>query len=57
MRQAYREQKQVILTTLEKMLESKIDMFTTVIIGKNSPRNSAHWMITPKGYSVLSKLN
>ena len=47
---AYREDEQVILTTLEKMLEQPIDMLTTVIIGNTTTRNHAEWMITPRGY-------
>jgi cobalt-precorrin 5A hydrolase / precorrin-3B C17-methyltransferase len=47
---AYRDDEQVILTTLEKMLEQPIDMLTTVIIGNTTTRNHADWMITPRGY-------
>ena len=53
-RQAYREEEEAILTTLDKMLESPIDMFTTVIIGNNSTRNYADWMITPRGYFKIA---
>ena len=51
-RQAYRQEEAVILTTLAKMLESPIDMLTTVVIGNNSTVNYAGWMITPRGYPV-----
>ena len=47
---AYREDEQVILTTLDKMLEYPIDMLTTVIIGNTTTHNYADWMITPRGY-------
>jgi cobalt-precorrin 5A hydrolase / precorrin-3B C17-methyltransferase len=47
---AYRDNEQVILTTIEKMLEQPIDMLTTVIIGNTTTRNHAEWMITPRGY-------
>ena len=47
---AYREDEQVILTTLDKMLDQSIDMLTTVIIGNTTTRNHANWMITPRGY-------
>ncbi|MGL5832918.1 MAG: precorrin-3B C(17)-methyltransferase, partial [Waterburya sp.] len=47
---AYRDDEQVILTTIEKMLEQPIDMLTTVIIGNSTTRNYAEWMITPRGY-------
>lgn len=51
---AYREDEQVILTTLEKMLEHPIDMLTTIIIGNTTTRNHAEWMITPRGYLGFS---
>ena len=51
-RQAYREEEAVVLTTLAKMLKSPIDMLTTVVIGNNSTLNYAGWMITPRGYPV-----
>jgi cobalt-precorrin 5A hydrolase / precorrin-3B C17-methyltransferase len=47
---AYREDEQVIITTLSQMLEHPIDMLTTVIIGNTTTRNYADWMITPRGY-------
>jgi cobalt-precorrin 5A hydrolase / precorrin-3B C17-methyltransferase len=47
---AYRDDEQVTLTTVEKMLEQPIDMLTTVIIGNTTTRNHAEWMITPRGY-------
>jgi cobalt-precorrin 5A hydrolase / precorrin-3B C17-methyltransferase len=47
---AYRDDEQVILTTVEKMLEQPINMLTTVIIGNSTTRNYADWMITPRGY-------
>ncbi len=47
---AYRQDEQVILTTLDKMLDQPIDMLTTVIIGNTTTRNHANWMITPRGY-------
>ncbi|WP_013324368.1 precorrin-3B C(17)-methyltransferase [Gloeothece verrucosa] len=47
---AYREQEQITLTTLEKMLDFPIDMLTTVIIGNCSTRQYANWLITPRGY-------
>ncbi|MFW6359034.1 MAG: precorrin-3B C(17)-methyltransferase [Chroococcales cyanobacterium] len=46
---AYRDDEET-LTTLEKMLESPIDMLTTVIIGNSSTRNYSDWIITPRGY-------
>jgi cobalt-precorrin 5A hydrolase / precorrin-3B C17-methyltransferase len=54
-RQVYREEEEIVVTTLEKMLESPIDMLTTVIIGNNSTRNHANWIITPRGYSAIAQ--
>jgi cobalt-precorrin 5A hydrolase / precorrin-3B C17-methyltransferase len=51
-RQVDREEEEIVVTTLEKMLENPIDMLTTVIIGNNSTRNHANWIITPRGYSA-----
>ncbi len=52
---AYRDDEQVILTTLAEMLEQPIDMLTTVIIGNTTTRNHAEWMITPRGYLGFSQ--
>lgn len=49
-RSAYRQDEQIILTTLDKMLEFPIDMMTTIIIGNCSTREYANWLITPRGY-------
>ncbi len=49
-RSAYRQDEQITLTNLEKMLQIPIDMLTTVLIGNSSTRNYANWMITPRGY-------
>ncbi|HEY9658636.1 MAG TPA: precorrin-3B C(17)-methyltransferase, partial [Allocoleopsis sp.] len=47
---AYRPDEQITLTNLAQMLDSPIDMLTTVIIGNSSTRTYADWMITPRGY-------
>ncbi len=47
---AYRENEQIRVTTLEKMLDFPIDMLTTVIIGNRSTKNYQNWIITPRGY-------
>ena len=52
---AYRDNEQITITTLDKMLDHPIDMLTTVIIGNNSTRNHADWMITPRGYLDKNK--
>jgi cobalt-precorrin 5A hydrolase/precorrin-3B C17-methyltransferase len=35
---------------LGKLLETPIDMLTTVLIGNQSTRTHGDWMITPRGY-------
>lgn len=49
-RSAYRTDEQITLTTLTDLLTSPIDMLTTVLIGNQSTRTYADWMITPRGY-------
>lgn len=45
-----REGENSILTTLENMLDHKIDMFSTVIVGNSKTYISNNKMITPRGY-------
>jgi cobalt-precorrin 5A hydrolase/precorrin-3B C17-methyltransferase len=49
-RSAYREDEQITLTTLDKLLDTSVDMLTTVLIGNQSTRTHGDWMITPRGY-------
>ncbi len=49
-RSVYRDEEQITITTLEKMLDTAIDMLTTVIIGNSNTCNYQDWMITPRGY-------
>jgi cobalt-precorrin 5A hydrolase/precorrin-3B C17-methyltransferase len=49
-RSAYRQDEQMTLTTLEKLLDAPIDMLTIVLIGNQSTRTQGDWMITPRGY-------
>ncbi len=49
-RSVYRQDEEVTITTLGKMLETKIDMLTTVIIGNSNTCEHSNWMITPRGY-------
>lgn len=51
-RSAYREDEEITLTTLDKLLETPVDMLTTVLIGNQSTRTHANWMITPRGYAT-----
>ena len=46
----YRQEEKIFLTTLEKMLESPIDMLTTILIGNSTTFLHENWMITPRGY-------
>ncbi len=50
-RSAYREDEEITLTSLEKMLDFTIDMLTTVIIGNSSTYRHNNWIITPRGYN------
>ncbi|KZE77575.1 cobalt-precorrin-3B C(17)-methyltransferase [Paenibacillus elgii] len=47
---AYRERQDVVITTLDKMLEHDIGMLTTVIIGNSTTVVYDGLMITPRGY-------
>lgn len=49
-RSAYRPDEQITLTTLGKLLDTPVDMLTTVLIGNQSTRTHRSWMITPRGY-------
>jgi cobalt-precorrin 5A hydrolase/precorrin-3B C17-methyltransferase len=47
-RSAYRPDEQIILTTLEHMLEFPIDMLTAVIITSSNTYRHGEWLITPR---------
>jgi precorrin-3B C17-methyltransferase len=47
---AMREHESVIVTDLENMQDSDIDMQTTVIIGNSKTFVWNHLMVTPRGY-------
>lgn len=49
-RSAYRQDEQITITTLDKMLDVPIDMLTIIIIGNSSTRHRHNWLITPRGY-------
>ena len=49
-RSAYRPDEQITLTTLDKLLDTSVDMLTTVLIGNQTTRTHNNWMITPRGY-------
>ncbi|OCL26133.1 precorrin-3B C(17)-methyltransferase [Orenia metallireducens] len=51
-RKAKRGDEELIITTLVEMLEHKIDMVTTVIIGNSQTFKQDNLMVTPRGYEV-----
>ena len=51
-RNAGRENEETIITDLSKMLEEKIDMLTTVIIGNSETYVTGDRIITPRGYNL-----
>jgi precorrin-3B C17-methyltransferase len=51
-RNAYRPQQSVQLTTVSAMLEAQVDMLTTVIVGNSQTRDWQSRMVTPRGYAV-----
>lgn len=55
---AYRESQQVVMTTLDRMLDHKdmLGMITTVIVGNSSTYNYKGMMINPRGYTSKYEL-
>jgi precorrin-3B C17-methyltransferase len=55
---AYRETQQVVITTLDRMLEHQdmLGMITTVIVGNSSTYNYKGMMINPRGYTSKYEL-
>ncbi len=49
-RAAYRENEEITLTSLDKLLEVSVDMLTVILIGNQSTGTYNNWMITPRGY-------
>lgn len=52
-RSVYRENEEITLTNLDKLLEFSIDMLTVILIGNESTGIYNNWMITPRGYLGL----
>ncbi|MGK7344445.1 MAG: precorrin-3B C(17)-methyltransferase [Candidatus Nitrospinota bacterium M3_3B_026] len=46
------EAERVVITTLDRFLEEKIAMRTTVIIGSSATRRLDGWMVNPRGYNI-----
>lgn len=55
---AYRESQQIVMTTLDKMLDHQdmLGMITTVIVGNSSTFNYKGMMINPRGYTSKYEL-
>jgi precorrin-3B C17-methyltransferase len=55
---AYRESQQVVITTLDRMLDHQdmLGMITTVIVGNSSTYNYKGMMINPRGYTSKYEL-
>jgi precorrin-3B C17-methyltransferase len=55
---AYRETQEVVITTIDKMLEHQdmLGMITTVIVGNSSTYNYKGMMINPRGYTSKYQL-
>jgi len=55
---AYRESQELVVTTLEKMLEHQdmLGMITTIIVGNSSTFNYEGMMINPRGYTSKYEL-
>ncbi|MFZ5595632.1 MAG: precorrin-3B C(17)-methyltransferase [Bacillota bacterium] len=51
-RNADREQEEAIITDLDNMLDNKIDMFSTIIIGNSATRRIGQYLVTPRGYRL-----
>ena len=49
-RSAYRENEEITLTSLDKLLEVSVDMLTVILIGNQSTGIYNNWIITPRGY-------
>ncbi len=47
---AYRPAQNIVMTTLDKMVEHDIGMLTTVLIGNSNTYLQEGLMITPRGY-------
>ncbi|WCK56469.1 precorrin-3B C(17)-methyltransferase [Aneurinibacillus sp. Ricciae_BoGa-3] len=54
---AYRDRQQVIITTIEDMLDHDIGMLTTIVIGNSTTFLYDNKMITPRGYQRKYTLN
>ena len=51
-RNAYRPDQSVLITTVADMADASVDMLTTVIVGNSQTRRWQSRMVTPRGYTV-----
>lgn len=51
-KQAGRKGEETIVTTLKELLDSKVDMATTIIVGNSTTRVVGKRMVTPRGYDL-----
>lgn len=51
-RNAFREDEELILTDLAHLLEHPVDMFSTVVVGNSQTRVIGRYLVTPRGYRV-----
>jgi precorrin-3B C17-methyltransferase len=54
-RNAYRADQSVQITTVSGMPEVAVDMFTTVIIGNSQTQRLGRFVVTPRGYVLSSR--
>ncbi len=56
-RQAYREKQHIVITSLQAIDITAIDMQTLLIIGNSTTRNIGQFLLTPRGYAQKYTLN
>lgn len=49
---SFREDQEVVICTLENMLENSVDMSTTLVIGNSQTYRRGNHIITPRGYKI-----
>ena len=54
-RNAYRPGQSVEVTTVARMADADVDMFTTVIVGSSQTQRLGRVMVTPRGYDLAAR--
>ncbi len=54
-RSAYRTGQAVVITTVARMNDSAVDMFTTVLIGNSQTRRFGNVVVTPRGHATAKE--